>query len=62
MKETSCQAEACFKRLLQTIQKLRSQDGCLWDRKQKKEDMAKYILEETYELIDAIEDGSPAAH
>jgi tetrapyrrole methylase family protein/MazG family protein len=61
MKETFCQTEACFKRLLQTIQKLRSKDGCLWDRKQKKEDMAKYILEETYELIDAIEDGSPAA-
>ena len=61
MKETPCQAEACFKKLLQTIQKLRSKDGCLWDRKQKKEDMAKYILEETYELIDAIEDGSPAA-
>jgi len=61
MKETPCQAEACFKKLLQTIQKLRSKDGCLWDRKQKKEDMAKYILEETYELIDAIEHGSPAA-
>ncbi len=61
MKETSCQAEVGLKRLLQTIQKLRSKDGCLWDRKQKKEDMAKYILEETYELIDAIEHGSPAA-
>ena len=61
MKETCPQTEACFKRLLQTIQKLRSKDGCLWDRKQKKEDMAKYILEETYELIDAIEDGSPEA-
>ena len=61
MKETSGQGEACLKRLLQTIQKLRSQDGCLWDRKQKKEDMTKYILEETYELIDAIENGSPEA-
>jgi tetrapyrrole methylase family protein/MazG family protein len=50
-----------MKRLLRTIRKLRSPNGCLWDRKQKKEDMAKYILEETYELIDAIEDGSPAA-
>jgi tetrapyrrole methylase family protein/MazG family protein len=61
IKEMSCKAEACFERLLQTIQKLRSQDGCLWDRKQKKEDMAKYILEETYELVDAIEDGSAEA-
>ena len=61
MKETRRQTEACLKRLLRTIQKLRSPNGCLWDRRQKKEDMAKYILEETYELIDAIEDGSPAA-
>ena len=61
MKGTCCEAEACFRRLLQTIQTLRSKDGCLWDRKQKKEDMAKYILEETYELIDAIVHGSPEA-
>jgi tetrapyrrole methylase family protein/MazG family protein len=61
MKKTAHQAEASFKRLLEIIQKLRSKDGCLWDRKQKKEDMAKYILEETYELIDAINGGSPEA-
>ena len=53
--------DTSFRRLLETIQKLRSQDGCLWDRAQKKGDMAKYILEETYELIEAVEDGSPAA-
>ena len=61
MKKTAHQAEASLKRLLEIIQKLRSKDGCLWDRKQKKEDMAKYILEETYELIDAINGGSPEA-
>ena len=61
MKKTAHQAEASLKRLLKIIQKLRSKDGCLWDRKQKKEDMAKYILEETYELIDAIGSGSPKA-
>ena len=61
MKETSGHAETCFRRLLETIQKLRSKDGCLWDREQRREDMAKYILAETYELIDAIEDGSPEA-
>ncbi|HEX7533686.1 MAG TPA: nucleoside triphosphate pyrophosphohydrolase [Syntrophales bacterium] len=61
MKETSGHAETCFRRLLETIQKLRSKDGCLWDREQRREDMAKYILAETYELVDAIEDGSPEA-
>ena len=61
MKETSCQGDAGLGRLLKIIKRLRSKDGCLWDRKQKKEDMAKYILEETYELIDAINSGSSDA-
>lgn len=61
MKETSCQGEAGLGRLLKIIKRLRSKDGCLWDRKQEKEDMAKYILEETYELIDAINSGSSDA-
>jgi tetrapyrrole methylase family protein / MazG family protein len=61
MKETSCQGETGLKRLLEIIRRLRSKDGCLWDRKQRKEDMAKYILEETYELIDAIDSGSSDA-
>jgi tetrapyrrole methylase family protein/MazG family protein len=61
MKETSCQGEASLERLLTIIKRLRSKDGCLWDRRQKKEDMAKYILEETYELIDAIDSGSSDA-
>jgi tetrapyrrole methylase family protein/MazG family protein len=50
-----------LKRLLEIIQKLRSENGCLWDKKQKKEDIVKYLLEETYELIDAINSGSPQA-
>ena len=40
---------------------LRSPEGCLWDKKQKKEDIAKYLLEETHELIDAVDSGSPNA-
>jgi tetrapyrrole methylase family protein/MazG family protein len=59
MKNTSNHAETSLKRLLDIIQKLRSPDGCLWDKKQKKEDTAKYLLDETYELIDAIDSGSP---
>jgi len=59
MRKMSCQAQTGFKRLLEIIQKLRSENGCLWDKKQKKEDIAKYLLEETYELIDAIDSGIP---
>jgi tetrapyrrole methylase family protein/MazG family protein len=61
MKKTSCQAEAALKRLLEIIQTLRSPDGCLWDKKQTKENIAKYLLDEAYELIDAINSGSPKA-
>ncbi len=61
MNETSCQSVEGLERILKIIRKLRSEDGCPWDRQQKKEDMAKYILEETYELIDAINNGSPDA-
>ncbi len=61
MVKSSNQAQTGLKRLLKIIQKLRSEDGCLWDKKQKKEDIAKYLLEETYELVDAIDSGSPQA-
>ena len=61
MGKRSCQAETGLKRLLEIIQKLRSPEGCLWDKNQKKEDIAKYLLEETYELIDAIKSNTPKA-
>ena len=61
MVKSSSQAQTGLKRLLEIIQKLRSEDGCLWDKKQKKEDIAKYLLDEAYELVDAIDSGSPQA-
>jgi tetrapyrrole methylase family protein / MazG family protein len=53
------QAEKNLKKLLEIIHKLRSPDGCLWDRQQKKGDMAKYLVDETYELVDAIDRDCP---
>jgi tetrapyrrole methylase family protein/MazG family protein len=43
------------------IRKLRSPEGCPWDREQRKEDLARYLLEEAYEVADAIKGGSPEA-
>lgn len=43
--------------LLTIIRILRSPDGCLWDRKQTKADIGSYLLEEAYEVIDAISEG-----
>jgi len=43
--------------LILLIKKLRAPDGCPWDRKQKQEDIGKYILEEAYEVIESLEAG-----
>jgi tetrapyrrole methylase family protein/MazG family protein len=46
-----------FKKLLEIITKLRSPEGCLWDRCQKKSDVGRYLIEEAYEVLDAIASG-----
>jgi len=43
------------------IRKLRSPEGCPWDREQRKDDLARYLLEEAYEVVDAVKGGSPEA-
>ena len=39
--------------------KLRAPDGCPWDKEQTHETLRKYFIEETYEVIEAIESGDP---
>ena len=39
---------------------LRAPDGCPWDREQTHASLRPFVLEETYEVLDAIEDGDPA--
>ena len=46
--------------LLDTMRLLRSEQGCPWDRQQTPESLCPYILEEAYELVDAIERGDEA--
>ncbi|MEG0494951.1 MAG: nucleoside triphosphate pyrophosphohydrolase [Eubacterium sp.] len=46
-----------YHKLLAIMEKLRSKEGCPWDRKQTHESLKPYLLEETYEVIDAIETG-----
>ncbi len=48
-------------RLVDIVARLRSPSGCLWDRAQEKEDIARYLLEEAYEVVDAIEGGTAMA-
>lgn len=49
-----------FTELLNVLRRLRSPEGCLWDRQQTKEDIGRYLLDESYEVLDAIATGTPA--
>ena len=44
-----------FIELLEILRKLRAPNGCSWDRKQTPESLVPYLLEETYEVIESIE-------
>ena len=53
--------EADFDKLWQVVRKLRSKEGCPWDREQDFSSMKNQFLEEVYEFVDALEDDeSPA--
>jgi len=47
----------CMEQLIEIIAKLRSPEGCPWDRKQTHESLIPYLLEESWEVIDEIKDG-----
>jgi MazG family protein len=48
-----------LERLLEIMRTLRSPEGCPWDREQTIASLRPFVLEETYEVLDAIETGSP---
>ncbi|MGL4339644.1 MAG: MazG family protein [Rhodoglobus sp.] len=43
--------------LIAVLERLRAVGGCAWDREQTHESLVKYLIEETWELVDAIEAG-----
>jgi len=49
-----------FDRLVEIMRALRAPDGCPWDREQTHASLRPFVLEETYEVLDAIESGNPA--
>ena len=44
-----------FERLVAIFEILRSENGCAWDRKQTHKSLLPYLIEETYEVVEAIE-------
>ncbi len=49
-------------KLLDVVKQLRGENGCPWDREQTLESLKPYLVEEAYEVIDAIEQGNAAEH
>ncbi len=46
---------AKWQQLVEIMAQLRGEDGCPWDREQDHQSLKKYFLEETYEVLDAID-------
>jgi tetrapyrrole methylase family protein/MazG family protein len=47
-----------LRHMLEVVEALRAPDGCPWDREQTHSTLRPYLLEETYETLEAIESGS----
>jgi MazG family protein len=48
--------------LLQVVETLRGENGCPWDREQTIKSLRPYLIEEAYELLDAIDKGDINEH
>lgn len=48
-----------FDELVDIMARLRDADGCPWDREQTHESLKPYLLEECYEVLEAVDEGDP---
>lgn len=53
--KSSAEAGSKFQRLVEIMARLRAPGGCPWDREQSFDSIKPYTLEETYEVLDAID-------
>ena len=53
--------DVLFDRLLDIMRRLRGAAGCPWDREQTRTSLKPYLIEETYEVLEAIESGRAEA-
>lgn len=51
--------EGDLKRLVEIMAALRGEKGCPWDKEQTRESLKPFLIEETYEVIEAIDEGNP---
>ncbi|HZV59115.1 MAG TPA: nucleoside triphosphate pyrophosphohydrolase [Candidatus Eremiobacteraceae bacterium] len=60
LKRKSGDAGQWFEKLVKLQARLRAPDGCPWDREQTHSSLRTYLIEEAYEVIDAMESGDDA--
>lgn len=48
-----------FEDLVKIMERLRGDDGCPWDKEQNRKSLKPYLIEESYEVLEAIDEGKP---
>lgn len=48
-----------LKKLVDIMAALRSENGCPWDREQTRDSLKPFLVEETYEVLEALDEGNP---
>jgi len=48
-----------LKKLIDIMAALRSEKGCPWDKEQTRDSLKPFLVEETYELLEALDEGDP---
>lgn len=52
--------KADIQKLVDLVERLRGENGCPWDREQTRESLKPMLIEEAYEVLDALDGASPA--
>jgi len=52
-------SESEFEKLVGIMTALRGEKGCPWDKEQTRESLRPFLVEETYEVLEAIDEGNP---
>ena len=52
--------QADIQKLVELVERLRGEDGCPWDRAQTRESLKPMLIEEAYEVLDALDSPNPA--
>ena len=48
-----------FNKLIETLNTLMGDNGCPWDKVQTRESLKPYLVEETYEVLEALDENDP---